>query len=315
MKYSIITNCSRRKRDTGVNPLFPSLLTTGSIEDLAKTWIDQVKQSQIRVLPFDLYQGRSFAECRVATRYTEAEFYVVSAGLGLVHANDLIPNYSLTISEGTGSVLKWLSSQSFDSTDWWVALCKSMGSQTPISRMINAQDANSQHLIALPSSYLKMVATDLSLVQDNRLQTLRIFTSVLGIKTLPTKLQSAVMPYDERLEGVANHNGTRSDFPHRALKHFVTHLKGHELSLETAKEAVISSMATSVKPTIPLREKVPDETIVQLIRANWHNHEGSGSKLLRFLRDEAKVACEQSRFSGIWHKVKKDQTAQEIFHV
>jgi hypothetical protein len=315
MKYSIITNCSSRKRDTGVIPLVPVLSPAVSIAEMAKTWIDQVEQSQIRVAPLDLYQGRSFAECRVATRSTAAEFYVVSAGLGLVHADDLVPNYSLTISEGTGSLQKWLFAQGADSTDWWFALCQNIGTTSPISHMINAQGTNSMHLIALPSSYLEMVAPDLAQVQDDRLQTLRIFTSVAGTKTLPSKLQSAVMPYDERLEGVVNHNGTRSDFPQRALKHFVTHLKGHEHSLNKAKEGVEASMAASVKPTIPLREKVPNERIVELIQTHWDRHEGSASKLLRFLRDDAQIACEQSRFSGIWRKVKEDQSAKGSFHV
>jgi len=153
-----------------------------------------------------------------------------------------------------------------------------------------------------------MVATDLALVQDSRLQTLRIFTSDAGTKTLPIKLKSVVMPYDERLEGIPNHNGTRSDFPQRALKHFVAHLQGHELPLDAAKDIVKAAMATTVKPKIPLREKAPDERIAELIRTNWHRHEGSASKLLRFLRDDAKVACEQSRFSGIWRKVKADRS-------
>lgn len=315
MKYSIITNCSSRKRDTGVIPLVPVLSPAVSIVEMAKTWVDQVQQSQMRVAPLDLYQGRSFSECRVATRTTAAEFYVVSAGLGLVHANDLVPNYSLTISEGTGSLQKWLSTQGADATDWWIVLCQAMDSPTPISRLINAQDPNAHHLIALPSSYLAMVAPDLALVQDNRLHTLRIFTSVAGTKTLPTKLQSSVMPYDERLEGIASHNGTRSDFPQRALKHFVTHLKAHEQTLDAAKEGVKASMAAAVKPTIPLRKKVSNERIVELIRTHWHSHEGNALKLLRFLRDDAKIACEQSRFSGIWRKVKEDQSAQGSLHV
>ena len=315
MKYSIITNCSSRKRDIGVAPLMPSVSPDIGIREVVKTWVAQVQQSQVRVVPWDLYQGRSFSECRVAARLTGAEFYVISAGLGLVHANDLVPNYSLTVSEGTGSLQKWLQSQRGDSADWWTALCQGMDSPAPLSTLINSQGPNSQHLIALPSGYLEMVAHDLEGVHDSRLQALRIFTSEAGSKSLSTKLQLVFMPYDERLEGVDNHKGTRSDFPQRALKHFVANLRGHELTLDRAKEAVNAAMASAVKPTIPLREKAPDERIVELIRTHWHHHEGSASKLLRFLRDDAKVACEQSRFSGIWRKVKEDQIAQGILHV
>jgi hypothetical protein len=315
MKFSIITNCSSRKRDIGVAPLMPTVSPDITINELVKTWVAQVQQSQVRVAPWDLYQGRSFSECRVVTRLTGAEFYVISAGLGLVHSNDLLPNYSLTVSEGSGSLQKWLQSQSGNSAHWWTALCQGMGSPAPLSALINSQDPNSRHLIALPSGYLEMVAHDLECVNDSRLQTLRIFTSEAGSKSLHAKLRSVVMPYDERLEGVDNHKGTRSDFPQRALKHFVANLKGHELTLDRGKDAVNAAMALAIKPTIPSREKAPDERIAELIRTHWHHHEGSASKLLRFLRDDAKVACEQSRFSGIWRKVKEGQLARGSLHV
>ncbi len=308
MKYSVITNCSSRKRDIGVAPLVPTLSLTDSISDLASSWLQQVHGSQIRVESSNLYQGRSIAECRMVSRTTAAEFFIVSAGLGLVHSDDLVPSYSLTISEGTGSIHKWLSAQGLGSTDWWRSLNQASGSPYPISKMINAQTATSMHLIALPSSYLEMIAPDLALVRDSQLQTLRLFTSVAGSKALSTRLQSTVMPYDERLEGIINHNGTRSDFPQRALKHFVTVLKGHELPLSVAKERVVKCMTEAIKPPVPRREKVTNERISELIRNNWNSQEGSAYKLLRFLRDEAKVACEQSRFSGIWRTIKEEKS-------
>jgi thymidylate synthase len=117
------------------------------------------------------------------------------------------------------------------------------------------------------------------------------------------------MPYDERLEGIANHGGTRSDFPQRALKHFVAHLHAQELSVADATSQVCAAMSASFKPIIPKRMKTPDEQIAELIRTNWSHCEGSASKLLRFLRDDANVACEQSRFSGIWREIKEERSS------
>jgi hypothetical protein len=118
------------------------------------------------------------------------------------------------------------------------------------------------------------------------------------------------MPYDDRLEGIANHDGTRTDFPHRALKHFVTQLQGHKLQATLAKASVKRAMDNSSERIVPKREKATDKQIVDLIRANWNDYDGSATKLLRYLRDEALVACEQSRFSALWRMTKADELVQ-----
>jgi hypothetical protein len=309
MNYTIITNCSSRKRNIGVEPLVPSLLGTLDVKGLLNAWLGQIQNSQVRVAPLDLYQGRSMADCRLAARLTAADFYVISAGLGLVSANDQVPNYSLTISEGTGSLRRWLSGQGATSADWWKGLSDAIGTPVPISSLVNGQSNNSRVLIALPANYIEMIATDLALVSQNRVDTVRIFTSNAGVKHVPSTLKRSVMPYDERLEGVANHGGTRSDFPQRALKHFVASLHAQELSLEDAQAKVHAAMTRSFKRIIPTRVKTQDEQIAKLIRTHWNRYEGSASKLLRFLRDDANVACEQSRFSGIWRKIKADHSS------
>lgn len=303
MAYLIITNCTSRKRDIGIDPLLPCFEETGTVHDSLTRWVESVNSSKIVVTPLDLYQGRSISECRLASRRLSAGLYVVSAGLGLVSITDLVPNYSLTISEGTGSIQNWLALQNSNSADWWIRLCQAFGTPTPISSLISRTSSNDRILFALPSRYLQMISTDLELIDPNLHGNLRFFTSIAGAKFLPSALKSFVMPYDERLEGIPQHNGTRSDFPQRALKHFVTYLQAQDHPLEEAKYLVASAMEASQIRTNPTRTKASDAKIAELILGNWKVYGGSATKLLRFLRDDAKVACEQSRFSGIWRKI------------
>jgi hypothetical protein len=303
MAHLIITNCTSRKRDIGNDPLLPRFEKMGTVSGAVAHWVEMVNSSQIVVTPLDLYQGRSIAECRLVSRRLSAGLYVVSAGLGLVSATDLIPNYSLTISEGTGSIQNWLTLKNSDSAEWWLQLCQVFGAPTPISSLVGTISSTDKILIALPSRYLQMIASDLELIDPNRIGNLRFFTSIAGSKFLPNALKSLVMPYDERLEGIPQHSGTRSDFPQRALKHFVTHLQAQDHPLEEAKNLVASAMESSQLRARPARAKASDAQIAELILGNWKIYGGSATKLLRFLRDDAKVACEQSRFSGIWRKV------------
>ena len=303
MVHSIITNCTSRKRDTGLDPVTPQISAAVSLNKSVSAWVKRVKRSPVRVSAVDLYQGRSIAESRFASGLIEADFFVLSAGLGLVPAKDLIPNYSLTIATGTGSIQNWLTAKKRSSTDWWNVLCSELGIPSPVSSMVNRCEESDRILIALPARYIEMIACDLALIKEDRHENVRIFTSIAGAKEVPDQHRSVVMPYDERLEGIVKHNGTRSDFPQRALKHFVAHLKAEKLSLKEATAQVTYAMEQSHKRSHPSRVRASDGEIENLIVANWNLHGGSAAKLLRFLRDDAKVSCEQSRFSGIWRRI------------
>ncbi|MGF6923880.1 hypothetical protein OKW28_008077 [Paraburkholderia sp. 40] len=60
------------------------------------------------------------------------------------------------------------------------------------------------------------------------------------------------------------------------------------------------------KPVIPVRERKTDSEILALLRKNWDRFDGTSARLLRFLRDEALVACEQSRFRNLWCHLQQD---------
>ena len=308
MKYSIITNCTSRKRNIGIDAVMPHLDADVSFEASISDWFERIQKCSIRVAPLDLYQGRSIAESRLASRLIGADLFVLSAGLGLVPTSALIPNYSLTIAAGTGSIENWLRSKRRNSTDWWNGLCSALGIPYPISSMVNQSGKNDRVLIALPARYVEMIACDLDLIDKDRHENIRIFTSSAGAEKVPYQHRPVVMPYDERLEGIVNHNGTRSDFPQRALKHFVAQLNAQQLSLQDARDQVNGVMKEANKRSNPLRVRASDDQIQNLIVANWKAQGGSASKLLRFLRDDAKVSCEQSRFSGIWRRVLTQQS-------
>jgi len=112
------------------------------------------------------------------------------------------------------------------------------------------------------------------------------------------------MPYDERLELVDGYAGTRSDFAQRAMRHFVESLAGQQLQRDDAKSLVESALGHRSAKSRIARTKATDDEIAALLRLHWHKQRGSSSRLLRYLRDDAQVACEQKRFQTIWRGLK-----------
>jgi len=244
----------------------------------------------------ELYKGRSIVDATTAAAAIEGRLFVVSAGLGLVAADDHVPNYDLTVVTGS-PLADMLDNQGLGPADWWVALHKER--RLPLSELVTTTTA----FLALPASYLRLVRHDLALVPAAAAKRLRIFTSEAGRAAVPQRLMPCVVPYDDRLETVPGFNGTRAEFPQRALRHFVEQLKGHELSLTDGKQAVLESLATQQRRTVPDRARASDDEIRALLAARWHACNGSSGRLLRYLRDDAKVSCEQGRFRTLWRSL------------
>jgi hypothetical protein len=192
------------------------------------------------------------------------------------------------------------------SADWWNTLTKARGREHPISDLIHS-DADAVVLIALPAGYIDLIASDLEHVRPSAVDRLRIFTSRPGRERLPPTLRRVALPYDDRFEA-SSRSGTKADFPQRAMRHFVEDLRAAALPLAAAHHKVLESLAPFEAPRIPRRQRKLDYEVEQLISQHWERFSGSSTRLLRFLRDEANVACEQSRFRLLWRSVRADRT-------
>lgn len=264
------------------------------VEQLAEAWRGLVGRALPEGPVQSLYQGRSIADAVAAAAYLESSWYVVSAGLGLVRSDQPVPAYECTVAARSelGGRLKLLGATA---VDWWNAITAHQ--PYPLSRLI----AQSPTLLALPSSYLRMIHDDLARVSPAEVGQLRIFTSTAGLQFVPEHLADCVMPYDDRLESVRDYAGTRSDFAQRALRHFVEALGAASLPLDEARATVSAALARLPQRRQSVGKRMSDDEIRRVLTEQWSQHGGSCTRLLRYLRDEAHISCEQKRFSRIWN--------------
>lgn len=292
---AIVTSCTQRKAGRDRIDL-ASVPQETSLRRLAQTWRRVVSEAQADTVALSLYQGRSIADTAEAAAILGTSWYVVSAGVGLVRSSQAVPAYECTVAAGS-ALDRRLRHLGCSTAQWWNALTDPQ--PAPLSRLV----AKAPTLLALPSSYLRMVQDDLAQVMPARARYLRIFTSEAGAQCVPDHLKSCVMPYDERLESVRGFAGTRSDFAQRALRHFVEVLQATSMPLQEASAAVSASLVHCRRRTRFAGQRMTDDEIRQVLTAHWGRHSGRSTKLLRFLRDEARISCEQKRFSRLWQEV------------
>ena len=295
-KFIVVTNCTARKR-VGI-PLVPFAANGNCIRQVAENWRTSLAAQSSRVQAGRLYVGRSIVEARNVSADIGAPLFIVSAGIGLVESDEAIPGYDLSAAGKGTELAVTLARLGASKSEWWHLLVSGKG-----FGWLLRENPEATVLISLPSEYLDMVLGDLEAVPSRDLSRIRVFTSSAGRKKIATVPGLSALPYDERLESIGGYAGTRSDFPQRALKHFVAGLNGHLLPIDEASRAVAASLGNFERRAVPQRRRLDDGELRQLIQQAWVSVGGNSAKLLRHLRDKELVACEQGRFRRLRRRV------------
>ena len=299
MRITIITGCVSQKESVPQYERCARSLVPGSMEGLAAQWTRRIADTGSVSLE-DLYRGRGFSEVKRVVTLTNASLWIVSAGLGLRRSTDASRPYSLTVVRGyEDSIESKVECGRFDGPEWWRLV--NHGRSHPIADLINAHQS-SLVLVALSGPYLDLVSEDLEKITSLKKQSVRLFTKS-SLLAIPECINVTRMPYDGRLDGPDSCiPGTGNDFAQRALRHFVEKIlplssKGN---LEEHKELVLEFWEGKSFPSKCSRIRLEDADVVALILENWKVVSGSSSKMLRLLRDEKQVACEERRFRRLF---------------
>jgi hypothetical protein len=307
--YLIITTCTNRKREPTHPLLSASGLTPGAQQVVSNQWRDAVtlaSKNPSGTPATELYCGRGFQEVLAAS--SANQLWIISAGLGLISANDQIHSYCLTIVPGAKNSVHSLM-DSFHAGDWWDCVTQLPTSQGTISASVNGHSA-SLIVLAISSNYYSLIEPDLLGLAENDREKLRI-VGVPRTKVTP-KLMPNVMPYSDRLNGPDSPiPGTRSDFPQRATRHFVELLSETDgASVVQHADAVTKALEGLREPEIHKRPRLEDHEVKATIRRHWDDVDGRSAHMLRYLRRDLNLACEQSRFAELFRQIKKEREGQ-----
>jgi hypothetical protein len=293
MRTLILTNCTNRKRAPGDDVVQFRDVASGSLLRVVTQWGKLLDGTREKAPAREVYCGRSFTEALAATAQAGAELRVVSAGLGLAPAETRIPNYSATISSGSDdSILAKLAGVT--ASAWWDALIE----ESRFSKTTGPKEFE-RIWVALSGPYLNMIKHTLESWVSDGFEGLRIFSKPT---VLPAELIPFALPYDDRLNDPKGPiPGTEGDFAQRALAHFSKlAVRDRLTSVEEDFVTVQSSLFGLTAPQKPSRQPKTDLEIRSIIRAEARSIGWNSSKMLRHLRDELDIACEQKRFQKLF---------------
>lgn len=296
----LITTCTGRKRIQPSREAHFRHVPRCEAEAAARIWLNGLASLMCTARTDKLYSGRGFAEARRAAEMLGAPLKIISAGLGLVDGAAEVPAYEATIAPGSPDTVS--THLNVTPERWWAALKSCQRFDWPTGAQLL--------LIAASGSYLKMIESDLLELPVDRL---RLFTRA-DIGALAAPLRSAVMPYDDRLDASNGRPGTVADFAQRAMAHFAEYVLSCAPAggLGEHAELVRSCLSPLTAPARRVGRKATDEEIKVAIATHYEAVGGQSSQMLRKLRDELGLACEQSRFRDLFKSVVRTQRGEGV---
>jgi len=302
----VIAPCTNRKRQAVPEALRAGRLPEGPCDAVAAEWAARLVRIGARYRAGDLYGGRGFQEAVGAAGRSSASLVIVSAGLGLIEADAMVPAYDCTVVPGAADGVLDRVTGPNSARDWWAALSRASPFSHSLGSLIERSDG--PILCALPDAYLTMLSAEIGALAPSARNRIRIFTRA-PLTSVDGNLRDFVMPYDDRLDGPQSPlRGTRSDFAQRALGHFVDFVlaadpAGSASDHARAVDAILGSWSL---PAVPARVRHDDETLRVLLREHWQQAGGRSSALLRIFRDDLHVACEQGRFAKLVREMREE---------
>ena len=307
-KYSIVTQCSARKRGA-VDPHLIFFADGVSNSDGLNDWFTRLSKAGAKNSASNVYIGNSIYLARMAASLLNQDYFIISAGLGLIESTTQIPNYEATVS-GNSSITERLGCSP---SEWWKLLQKNSKFTS------NWPDHSQTLLIAASEQYMQMIADDLmSTGRPN--ERVRIFTRT-NLTKIPVSLRPSVMPYDARLDGepieVGTPNsfkGTLSDFASRALFHFVKVVLPQSPDGQLIDHQKFVTECMNKNRVIVRLNGVSrtDSEIMQIILEHGASVGWKCGATLRLFRDHLNIACEQKRFRNLFVKVLTQKSENKL---
>lgn len=306
----LITTCTKSK-SVGSRAFIPNshpLFETQS--ELIQYWVKTVGavDNKYKIRAKQLYTGKSFKRALLAIGQDISNLHIISAGLGLIKADEYVVPYELTTSSAAPNRIgKQIAFGGFDPEMWWAGINAAFNnSETPIADLVRANLGRTV-VLCMSKEYARMVMEDINTLAPEESTNLRIVGNSLD-ELLPIKMFDVFIPYDHRMNGSTEAMpGSQIDFGIRAAIHFITKVLPIHQTLDAQKCAVTDVMvnvADDADEPVGESRKVTDEEIMEVIAADWSNYGGRKVMLLRVLREHHKLKCSQTRFDKLYEVIK-----------
>lgn len=309
LAINLVVNCTGRKRAKS-RAIAARRFKGISLEKRIKHWTTSLEESEAPSVPAsELYCGDSWATIRSAILTSgpghEIEWWIVSAGYGLIRSDELIVPYSATLTRRNRDSVMDPDEVASTGQQWWDGLCawKRSRRRRPSSlQRLASMYPDRPLLVVLSADYVSALENDLLAAQQELTDPDRLVIVSAGAKK-DGPLAANFLPCDARLEHALG--GARSSLNARIARRILTTITPKKVCISNLRRTFVNLLRRQPPVRFIKRQRWDDGQLVGFIERGLTGSEGtSHSALLRALRDGG-VACEQQRFRKLFNATKR----------
>lgn len=276
----------------------------GSPSHRAVKWRERINSDTHDRRPAsELYAGAHWAAILQTVGSASANgwspsLWVASAGLGLVHQDDLVPAYSATFSPGGADSVRRSADEGTATEvaqNWWDSV-----SQRELADA--AQGGNAPILVIAGAVYIDAMAASLNEVDQDRL--VIICTGIGAEMAKRSSLGNTVL----RTNAVLRHAvGGSLNALNARIAHWIVRTIPRDQFERATIQRSLNELANHAKALSPQRvierPRLDDDQLVTITVAMLREHPGlARTRALSMLRHVEGIACEQGRFKLIYEQ-------------
>jgi hypothetical protein len=300
-KVSVIVACVKSKRLVADQERCLSTYSPTHLSSLVEQWVTAIEKPVTKLPVRSLYKGGSWSFILSASSLQPTfDFYVASAGCGLVSFDQELPGYQASFSEGPDQAARAVKDSGTiheKNQRWWDALAETgLGFRFDGGRFLGPT------IVCCSEPYMMAMAPALTRLADD-LGPQRLLLISNGLYRLVPKLEECRLTAPSAR---AHFNVTQASLNARILKWAIGPDRQNPPFSELRLMAKDLHDAGSQKRSPG--DKLSDLQVIEWIDARLGLHrEHSATSLLRELRASG-LACEQSRFAKLVNLVRQQET-------
>jgi hypothetical protein len=316
VNLNVVVTCTKRKTRSPEPHLQLRHLGERDIEERVARWIELVSGSEAQVRAADLYCGDHWSIARSLPHYGERfghriRLWVCSAGYGLIADDAPLAPYSATFSSSHPDAVARLEDNRAHRkafSRWWHGLANWEGPQAGTPRTLRElAESHPAHALVIVASapYLQALREDIIAAA-----TLLTNTSLLSIVSAGGKsvadIGEYIVPSEARLTAVVG--GCMMSLNIRILRALLERSSG---MLRPELVRLVAKLAEVVPAyRYPARASLTDQQVRDFITGHLQARPGlTWSALLKALRHESNLACEQKRFRRLFREAEDEAAA------
>lgn len=313
----IIVSCTNRKSAAVSAPLHLRSVPSGSSEDRVSEWCSRLARHRGPTVVVErLYAGEHWTVAKELPELAreagyKARLWVMSAGYGLIPINDYIHPYSATFAsaELDSVAIDGPSGQTRNSAlqTWWDSLCRFAGGgkNEPYSLtelLMNSKRSN--FLLVASPHYLAAAEKDLQSGLSALASPERLMVVTSPSRAIKGPLREHIVFSSTRLQ--PSMGGSCMSLHARVASLILKKVNSWGFEAESVGKRIGELIKRTPQSPKLQHQRMTDDQVRKFVEINLKiNPQLSCTALLKILRSEG-LACEQSRFKGLYWEVRGD---------